>query len=235
VGGFATSNTRGSGNLAHELEERTKHLDVFTDEFSPPGSPRQTVPGQDVTKGVEYQKPHDDGAGSTDLPVNRRDRVERGMSAAGNAKDQKPLDDLDKEIQKREGQIKKPSDQFPMGKKGTSKMSDKKKAMSEADDDEAVNKEKAELRKQLKKLSGPDKLTKLNGLVETRLTKLAGAQYSLKQEELSGDWYLYNGEVRDANRIGGPYKRESEAKTALENQKKKDFKDAPKGNEKEEI
>jgi hypothetical protein len=106
--GFAGGNTK---SFAKALDKR---LDVFTDEFDPPNTPADTVPGQDTSKGKSYQKPHDDGAGKTDLPVNRRDREERILNA-GNVKDQPSLDDLDREVQEHEGKIKKPADQFPTG------------------------------------------------------------------------------------------------------------------------
>jgi hypothetical protein len=107
--GFAGSTTRTMGNFERELEKRTKKLDVFTDEFSPPGA-TDAEPGRNYTKGKEYQKPHDDPTPKTDLPSKGR------ALAAGKASDQPPLDKMDEEEQKRTGGIKPPDEQFPSGR-----------------------------------------------------------------------------------------------------------------------
>lgn len=107
--GFGGAATRGIGGLDREVESRlgaaTKRLDVFTDEFSPPGI-SETTPGQDVSKGnAPYGKPHDDSPARADRSFT--------LAASGNARDQEPLDEIDAIEQQRNGGIKPPSEQFP--------------------------------------------------------------------------------------------------------------------------
>lgn len=97
------------GKVEREIEKRTKHLDVFTDEFNPPYS-REIAPGQDTSKRRGgYQKPHDDKQ-EPDLKNPIR------LGYAGKASDQESLDALDRQVQQYEAQIKLPKEQFPGGK-----------------------------------------------------------------------------------------------------------------------
>lgn len=101
-------------NFSREVEtrlatgKRGKRLDTFTDDFSPPGT-AESSPGANRTKpGTSggYQKPHDDSPATAEPGFVR-------AAAAGNAKDQEPLDEIDAQTQRQEGGIKKPSAQFP--------------------------------------------------------------------------------------------------------------------------
>jgi len=106
--------TQVFGSVPPEFKSM-KHLDVFTDDFSPPGA-SELAPGQDPNKANGgYQKPHDDF-----VPEASRKFT---LAAAGDAKDQEPLDRIDREQQQIESGIKPQSTQFP----GAKRMSEEKK------------------------------------------------------------------------------------------------------------
>jgi len=103
---FAGSSTRTLEGLTREVEKR---LDVFTDDFSPPGS-REQVPGADFSKtSNNYQDRHTDESPHPDLPIH----VKSDTLSVGDPNIQKYLDNLDKEVQQYEAQIKTPKEQFP--------------------------------------------------------------------------------------------------------------------------
>lgn len=112
---FTSSTTRGMEGYEREVESRKernlarrKRLDRFTDDFSPPGA-TDAQPGADYTKGKIYGQAHDDATPKVDLPIHAK----ADLAAAGNAIDQKELDDIDREANQHETPIKKESDQFP--------------------------------------------------------------------------------------------------------------------------
>jgi hypothetical protein len=106
---FTSSSTRGLSNFEREIEKR---LDVFTDDFSPPGS-REGVPGLDFRKpGGGYQKPHEDTDQENDQSRNHSPQY-RPMAAAGLPQDQEPLDDIDDAARHYEDHVKKYGEQFP--------------------------------------------------------------------------------------------------------------------------
>lgn len=107
--GFSGSTTRSLGGLTKEVESRlkTKKLDVFTDDFSPPGT-AESFKGSDFDKPNNgYQKPHDD--------TSSKDSTS-SLAAAGNAKDQPKLDEIDRVANMFEVGIKPEKDQFPGAK-----------------------------------------------------------------------------------------------------------------------
>lgn len=115
--GFAGSLTRHMGKFEREVESR---LDIFTDDFQPPGA-FEKVPGSDVNKPKGgYEKPHDDTVPEADKRFVR-------MAAAGLPKDQEPMDALDRIEQRYQARIKEPGDQFPVGKESPSSLNAKKK------------------------------------------------------------------------------------------------------------
>lgn len=62
--GFAGTGTKQSGGVEKEVESRLKKLDVFTDEFSPPGT-GESGPGFIARKLDEpFETKHDDIASS---------------------------------------------------------------------------------------------------------------------------------------------------------------------------
>lgn len=117
--GFAGSTTRSLNltDLEKEIEYRLsgdlKHLDVFTDDFSPPGATEQ-VRGADFRKQPQGNKPHDDYSQAEDNSFNHG--VEKKMAAAGNAKDQEYLDEIDQSLHDFYSKVKNPSEQFPGAK-----------------------------------------------------------------------------------------------------------------------
>jgi hypothetical protein len=118
--GFSSSATRGMSELDKEVETRMKHLDVFTDDFSPPGS-GESFPGADFDKrDAPYGKPHDDFAPEADPSFWKKGsegpwarQLPQKMAAAGDARDQQPMDDLDEVEYRFEAPVKKVEDQFP--------------------------------------------------------------------------------------------------------------------------
>lgn len=120
--GFSGSSTRGLDSLEKEIEYRLgqMRMDVFTKDFSPPGT-AEVVSGQDVQRGIQpFEAPHDDS------PARAPKGFVRG-SAAGNADDQAEVDAMDVREQARSGKIKSPKEQFPM-KKNLDQMIEKRMA-----------------------------------------------------------------------------------------------------------
>jgi hypothetical protein len=88
--GFAGSTTRGLSELDRAVETRMKRLDVFTDDFSPPGT-SDAVPGVNYEKrAAPYGDKHDD---STEKYFN--DGRQKRMGGVGDASEQEPMDKLD--------------------------------------------------------------------------------------------------------------------------------------------
>lgn len=84
-------------------------MDVFTDDFSPPGT-AESSPGQDYTKrDAPYGKPHDDFEPVADPQFWDKKR----LGFTGDPKDQEKMDWLDNEVYQQEAPIKSPYDQFP--------------------------------------------------------------------------------------------------------------------------
>lgn len=157
---FSGSATRTLNSLNHEIESRmrsTKRLDVFTDDFSPPGT-AESSPGQDYTKrDAPYGKPHDDFEPVADPQFWDKKR----LGFTGDPKDQEKMDWLDNEIYQQEAPIKSPYDQFP----GAVDMEDYKE---ETRFDVHLT-DPARLRK-MAKIDGPEAFSKE---VEKRMMKLA--------------------------------------------------------------
>lgn len=109
--GFGGSWTRQAGDALKEIESRMKRLDVFTDDFSPPGT-GELAPGQNPDKVGDSQVPHDD---TTDVQVpsafNRG--IQKSLGGVGDAKDQEMMNELDMEQHKMNCGIKPMSSQFP--------------------------------------------------------------------------------------------------------------------------
>lgn len=106
---FAGSTTRGASKLEHEVNRR---MDMFTDEFSPPGA-SEAFPGGNFKKStLPYGAPHDEL-----VPETKRDFWDkRTLAAAGNASEQEPMDALDLIEQRFNASVKKYTDQFPGAK-----------------------------------------------------------------------------------------------------------------------
>lgn len=118
---FASSATRSMSEFDRMVESRmSKRLDVFTDDFSPPGT-AEISPGQDVNKrSAPYGKKHEDYIPQSDPNFWQKGRegpwasqLPRKMHSAGDPKDQQPMDDLDETEYRHEAPIKKSGDQFP--------------------------------------------------------------------------------------------------------------------------
>lgn len=93
--GFAGGATRKFKSVEHEVESRLKRMDVFTDDFSPPGA-SEKFPGSDFTKrNAPYEDKHTD------------------MAAAGNAREQPVLDEIDQQEHDFNAPLKPGHDQFP--------------------------------------------------------------------------------------------------------------------------
>lgn len=93
--GFAGGWTRQGGDALAEIELRTKKLDVFTNEFSPPYT-GELGPGQNPNKSSQkFEAPHDDKA-ENDLPSAFNAKVRKSMGAAGIVSDQEMLDEIDR-------------------------------------------------------------------------------------------------------------------------------------------
>lgn len=129
---YSGSTTRSVRDVTKEIESRmTKRMDVFTDDFQPPGA-SEISPGQDTSKrSAPYGKPHDDtrpvadpsfwqkgreGPWANQLPRNQ-------LHSAGDPQDQEKMDWLDEMVYQTEAPIKSPYDQFP----GNISMDDHKK------------------------------------------------------------------------------------------------------------
>jgi hypothetical protein len=98
-----------------EVEARmSKKLDVFTDEFSPPGA-TDGFPGGDFSKrGAPYGKPHEDSTPDADPSFwDKSIRARHKLHSAGDPADQEKMDWLDEQVYKIEAPIKNPYDQFP--------------------------------------------------------------------------------------------------------------------------
>lgn len=114
--GFSGSDTRGLSQLEREIEYRLgrmKHMDVFTDDFSPPGS-RESVPGSNPSKPGFVADAHTDQSTADDNSRNHSDL--KPMAAAGNAREQGELDNIDYIESKHTVGIKTERDQFPGSK-----------------------------------------------------------------------------------------------------------------------
>jgi hypothetical protein len=119
--GYTGSDTRGLSDLDHEIEyrlgsikepprnrlqDKLKHMDIFTDEFSPPGA-REAAPGANFHK---PERPYADS--HADQPAAAEPGFVRA-AAAGRADDQKEYDSLDEAVAKYDKAIKDWEDQFP--------------------------------------------------------------------------------------------------------------------------
>lgn len=132
--GFTGGSTRGMSELDHEIEyrlgsikeppvnrlqDKLKHMDIFTDEFDPPGEHEQ-VPGADFNKrSAPYGKAHDDSPARSPNGFIRgsktpeQDAYEKTLQPAGRADDQIEYDALDEAMAKYDKAIKDYEDQFP--------------------------------------------------------------------------------------------------------------------------
>jgi hypothetical protein len=155
--GFTGSATRGMSGLDKEVEARmSKRLDVFTDDFSPPGT-SESFPGGNFNKrDAPYGKPHDDFAPEADPKF-----WKKGLHSAGDPADQEKMDWLDQMANSLEAPIKNPYDQFP----GDVDMEDHKE-IAKFDPHQT---DPARLRK-MSKIDGPESFNKE---VEKRMKKLA--------------------------------------------------------------
>lgn len=122
--GYTGGSTRGLSELDHEIEyrlgsikeppinrlqEKLNRMDIFTDEFSPPGA-REKAPGAEFDKRTApYADSH------TDQPAESESGFIRGskLAQAGRADDQKEYDDLDEAMARYDKAIKDYEDQFP--------------------------------------------------------------------------------------------------------------------------
>ena len=175
--GFTSSVTRGMSEFDKEVETRMfQRLDVFTDDFSPPGT-SESFPGGDFNKrSAPYQKPHDDFDPEADPQF--WDKTKAGpwakqLHSAGDPKDQEKMDWLDKVSNAFEVPVKNPYDQFP----GTIDMQDHKK---ETRFDPHLT-DPARLKK-MAKIDGPESFHKE---VEKRMKKLAVESHPEAQKFVS--------------------------------------------------
>jgi hypothetical protein len=113
---FSGSATRGMSEFDKEVETRMfKRMDVFTDDFSPPGT-SQSSPGQDNSKrNAPYEKPHDDFIPQADPQFWDKSKRPwaKQLHSAGDPKDQEKMDWLDGMEDQIQKPIKNPYDQFP--------------------------------------------------------------------------------------------------------------------------
>lgn len=109
---FAGSATKKFKGLDREVEGRLgklKRMDVFTDDFSPPGT-GETFPGANFDKrNAPYGSKHTDTVPETEF----RTKVTNELHSAGDPKDQEKMDWLDEQAYKIDAPIKNPYDQFP--------------------------------------------------------------------------------------------------------------------------
>ena len=169
--GFASSATRGMSGIDKEVESRIKKLDVFTDDFSPPGT-SELVPGQNPNKAnAPYGKPHDDFVPEADPQFWAKCQgqpwakqlPDKKMHSAGDPADQEKMDWLDEMANALDAPLKNPFDQFP----GTIDMEDHRE---EAKFDDHLT-DPTRLKKMAdKKIDGPEGFHKE---VEKRMKRLA--------------------------------------------------------------
>lgn len=96
--GFANGSTKQFKGVDREVESRLKRLDVFTDDFAPPGV-SEKFPGGDFSKrNAPYEDRHSDN---------------KKLHNPGSVKEQQVLDDLDAREQAFNAPIKNPYDSFP--------------------------------------------------------------------------------------------------------------------------
>lgn len=113
--GFAGSSTRDLDGFEREVETRMrKRLDIFTDDFDPPGT-SEAFPGGNFNKQRQYPgKPHDDFSQAEDNSRNHDPRYKPmhnpGPKAQG---DQEAFDALDEAAYLDDARIKPPDEQFP--------------------------------------------------------------------------------------------------------------------------
>jgi hypothetical protein len=125
--GFSGSTTRSASELDREVETRMKkRLDVFTDDFSPPGS-FESSKGGDNRKPGFTATPHDDYSQAEDNSRNHDPKL-RPMKAGQVGQDgadisQDEMDAIDANEHAFNSPIKKPSSQFP-GAKMSKKLMD---------------------------------------------------------------------------------------------------------------
>lgn len=104
--GFSGSATRSLNQVTREIETRMQS-NQFHDDFEPRSGALVETDEQIVKKSGPYEKPHDDFAPEADPSFSR-------MGAAGDPREQEPMDALDREVQQFYARIKDPADQFPM-------------------------------------------------------------------------------------------------------------------------
>lgn len=100
--------TRQAGDAANEIEERMSN----PKEFLPDDG--ELAPGQNPNKFGFEQTKHDDFNDEA-LPSKFNSKVQKSLAAAGNAKDQAMLDELDAEQYQMNVKIKPMTSQFPGG------------------------------------------------------------------------------------------------------------------------
>lgn len=93
--GFAGANTKSVTSFQREVEARMKSLDIFKDDFSPPGT-GELGPGENPNK-----------------PDNGYGAVHSENAALDSDKAQSAMDDIDEEVQQREGGIPSIDDEVP--------------------------------------------------------------------------------------------------------------------------
>lgn len=107
--GFAGNTTKTLYEIERELENRyeksmsKKRLDVFTDDFNPPGAVEH-VPGGNYKKRGDTGIKHEDSVPEADKSF---------TLAAGKAEEQEPMDVMDADEYRKEVGIKKYGEQFP--------------------------------------------------------------------------------------------------------------------------
>lgn len=129
--GFAGASTRSLEGVQREIESRIAKAEGFVDPgpYDPETSgvfPEDFAPGSDASRDVPrgtiagkraapYEAAHDDiPSGESRYRTARELRREVLMAAAGDVKDQEPMNRIDEAEQRRTGHIKPPGEQFPM-------------------------------------------------------------------------------------------------------------------------
>ena len=106
--GFSGSSTRSIDGLTREIESRMQ-TNQFQTDFEPSSRAFVETDESIIKKSGPYEKPHDDY-----IPEASPDHAR--MAAAGDPRDQEPMDALDREVQRYQSRVKDPADQFPMSK-----------------------------------------------------------------------------------------------------------------------
>lgn len=112
---FTGASTRGESGFDREVESRmVKRMDVFTEDFSPPGVSELPIGANPNKRDAPYADRHTDTTPESDPQFyDKRALGRKFLHSAGNPKEQESLDILDLIENQFNSKIKNPTDQFP--------------------------------------------------------------------------------------------------------------------------